>query len=101
MTEKGARHIDFIKKILPYLGSILTFVLALVKYHHSALVKDVKVAKQDMEKYRKMWNDEVETVNSLNDENLQLKKKLSDIKSENIELKSKIKYLKKELSRLK
>lgn len=76
-------------------------MLALVKYHHSALVKDVKVAKQDMEKYRKMWNDEVETVNSLNDENLQLKKKLSDIKSENIELKSKIKHLKKELSRLK
>ncbi|QHJ77103.1 MAG: hypothetical protein [Bacteriophage sp.] len=99
--SKGARHINFLQKILPYLGSILTFVLALFKYQHSVLVKDVKTAKEDMEKYRKMWNEEVEAVNTLNDENLELKKKLSNIKSENIELKSKIKQLKNELSRLK
>lgn len=87
-------------KILPYLSAISAFIIAILKYQRSALAKDVKQLENDIEKYRKMWLDEIENVNMLNSEILKLKQNLRDVKDENIELRSRNKRLRKKIKDL-
>lgn len=85
---------------MPYLSAIFAFIIALLKYQHSALSKDIKLKEKDIEQYRKMWLEEIKNVDMLNAELLTIKQELRDVKDENIELKSRYKRLKKKIKEM-
>ncbi|MCO6530466.1 hypothetical protein [Lactobacillus sp.] len=80
MKEKSSCAMSIID-FLPYVAGILSAFLAIEKFQHSIL-------KNDMQKYRKMWLEEIQNIEILNKEVIFLKKQIRELEDVNIELKS-------------